>query len=251
MPLSPFEEGQFQDWYDSLAAKLGLNPNPDDPQHFYDYRGAFSAGKGPSPDPTSGGALHWPSEFKREGHPRQFLDGIDTRTGEKMPLPFPQAPSGPLPTQPSPGGGAIPLQLLMALAARRAGGAPMARGTSPQLPGLPTPPASPGATPAVSEIGKPSLAEQLQLLQLLMKLGLWPQQNIPEHGGPFNIPAPDMPDLGFPRPDPNQTNPGQEFQGFYGPSPAEAPRPIPPPGQWPRPPASVPYPVGPLPRVQT
>ena len=104
-----------------------------------------------------------------------------------------------------------------------------------------------------SEIGKPSLAEQLQLLQLLMKLGLWPTQDIPEHGGfGLNLPAPDMPDLGFPpREDPNVTNPGQEFQGFYGPGEAQAPWPIPPPRQWPRPPASVPYPVGPLPQGRT
>jgi len=134
----------------------------------------------------------------------------------------------------------------------------MARGTGPAMPGLPAPPAPqataqaiPGAAPVASEIGKPSLAEQLQLLQLLMQLGLWPQQDIPEHGGPFNIPAPDMPDLGFPRPNPSMTNPGQAFQGFYGPGDAQAPMPIPPPGQWPRPPASVPYPVGRLPEGRT
>ena len=102
-----------------------------------------------------------------------------------------------------------------------------------------------------SEIGKPSLAEQLQLLQLLMKLGLWPQQDIPEYGGPFNMPDPDMPDMGFPRPNPGMTNPGQEFQGFYGPGPAEAPWPIPPPGRGLRPVPSVPYPVGPLPLGRT
>ena len=180
--------------------------------------------------------------------------------GDVMPMPLPQNPSGPFPSQPMPGGGgAIPIQLLMALAQRRAGGAPMARGMGPQIPGLPAPapppgasPGLPGAVPAASEIGKPSLADQLQLMNLLMKLGLWPMQDIPEHGGPFNIPAPDMPDLGFPpRQDPNVTNPGQEFQGFYGPGPAQAPMPIPPPGQWPRPPASVPYPVGPLPQGRT
>ena len=155
-------------------------------------------------------------------------------------------------------GGGIPLQLLLAMAARRQGGPPMARGTGPQIPGLPTPaalpgvsPGIPGAVPAASEIGKPSLAEQLQLLQLLMKLGLWPQQDVPDYGGQFNLPAPDMPDMGFPRPDPNLTDPGQAFRGFYGPGPAEVPWPISPPSRGLRPVPSVPYPVGPLPQGRT
>jgi hypothetical protein len=50
--------------------------NPDDPRHFYDWRAAYSAGA--TPDESG----HWPSEFKREGHPRLIIDGIDTRTGE-------------------------------------------------------------------------------------------------------------------------------------------------------------------------
>lgn len=73
------EESKFQDWYSSIAKERGLNPNPDDPLHFYDYRAAFKAGEGP--DETG----HWPSEFKLEGHPRMVLDGVNTKTGEKVP----------------------------------------------------------------------------------------------------------------------------------------------------------------------
>lgn len=69
-------EPQFQDWYAGHAQNLGLNPDPDDPLHFYDYRAAFRAGA--APDETG----HWPSQFKREGHPRLILDGVDTRTGQ-------------------------------------------------------------------------------------------------------------------------------------------------------------------------
>jgi hypothetical protein len=71
------KEAQFRNWYDKTAKAAGLNPDPDDPQHFYDYRSAFAAGvKGP--DKTG----HWPSEYKTEGHPRMVVDGVNTKTGE-------------------------------------------------------------------------------------------------------------------------------------------------------------------------
>lgn len=67
-------EQKFQDWYAGYADKLGLNPNPDDPQHFYDYRKAYAAGA--TPDATG----HWPSDFKTEGHPRMIVNGQLTKT---------------------------------------------------------------------------------------------------------------------------------------------------------------------------
>ena len=72
--LSPEEEKQFRSWYQEKAEERDLNRNPDDPQHFYDYRGAYKAGEGPDK------AGHWPSRFKQEGHPRLFLGGQDTRS---------------------------------------------------------------------------------------------------------------------------------------------------------------------------
>jgi hypothetical protein len=70
------KETQFRGWYDKVAKSAGINPDPDDPQHFYDYRAAYAAGvKGP--DKTG----HWPSEFKTEGHPRMVVDGKNTKTG--------------------------------------------------------------------------------------------------------------------------------------------------------------------------
>lgn len=71
------KEEEFQNWYAEHAKKLDLNPDPDDPRHFYDYRKAFLSGI----EPDEKG--HWPSEFKLEGHPRMFLNGINTKTGEK------------------------------------------------------------------------------------------------------------------------------------------------------------------------
>ncbi len=74
----PPDEDEFKKWYAAHAAKLGLAPDPDDPQHFYDYRAAFAAGA--APDETG----HWPSQFKTEGHPRMVIDGVNTKTGEPV-----------------------------------------------------------------------------------------------------------------------------------------------------------------------
>lgn len=71
--LSPDEEQAFQQWYAGHAKTLGLDPNPDSPLHFYDWRGAFRAGVTPDE------AGHWPSTFKHEGHPNLIVDGLDTR----------------------------------------------------------------------------------------------------------------------------------------------------------------------------
>jgi hypothetical protein len=73
----------FMNWYKTVAQKYKLAPNPYDWQHFYDYRKAYDAGiREPKLDETSG-EYHWPSEFKLEGHPRTFVDGVNTKTGEK------------------------------------------------------------------------------------------------------------------------------------------------------------------------
>jgi hypothetical protein len=77
MSSDVFDEVAFQEWYKKHAKKLRLNPNPDDPKHFYDYRSAYRAGA--TPDPLSG---HWPSKFKLSGHPNLLVDGKDTRTGK-------------------------------------------------------------------------------------------------------------------------------------------------------------------------
>jgi len=76
LPLINFKEEEFQKWYKDQAKKTGINPNPDAPEHFYDYRAAYKAGAKPD---ASG---HWPSEFKLEGHPNLYINGIDTRTGK-------------------------------------------------------------------------------------------------------------------------------------------------------------------------
>ena len=89
-PLTPEQESSFRSWYEALAHAIGLNPNPDDPLHFYDYRGAFKAMQGPSVDPSDA-LFHWPSEFKSPQHPNRYVQGIDTVTG--LPRLGPQRPN--------------------------------------------------------------------------------------------------------------------------------------------------------------
>jgi hypothetical protein len=99
MPSPLNDEARFQDAYRRIALGLGLNPNPDDPAHQYDWRGWFRAYQanparfGPQPDPSDG-RLHFPSEFKTADHPNRFVraSGLlgdfteDSRTGAVAPL---------------------------------------------------------------------------------------------------------------------------------------------------------------------
>jgi len=73
-----FDESKFQKWYSGYASKQKLNPDPDNPKHYYDYRAAYKSGA----EPDSSG--HMPSKFKKEGHPRMVLDGVNTKTGKPI-----------------------------------------------------------------------------------------------------------------------------------------------------------------------
>ena len=79
------QEKEFMSWYAERLRRIEqqtgfrLDPNPDAPEHFYDYRAAYMHGA----EPDSSG--HWPSRFKREGHPRLFLNGKDTRRDDWTP----------------------------------------------------------------------------------------------------------------------------------------------------------------------
>ncbi len=70
------DETAFREWYADHAKRLKLNPDPDDPEHHYDYRAAFEAGAGPGPDG------HWPSRYKADTHPNLIVDGRNTKTGQ-------------------------------------------------------------------------------------------------------------------------------------------------------------------------
>ncbi len=74
-----FDEGVFQKWYGMWSERLGLNPDPDDPQHKYDYRAAYMADAEPQPN-FEDRKFHWPSQFKADDHPNRFVNGMDTKT---------------------------------------------------------------------------------------------------------------------------------------------------------------------------
>lgn len=74
------EEEVFRKAYTDYASKSGLNIDPDDPRHFYDYRGYYKKYKAFKPDAQG----HLPSEFKLEGHPRMILEGVNTKTGKRL-----------------------------------------------------------------------------------------------------------------------------------------------------------------------
>lgn len=72
------KEAEFQTQFAKVSASLNINSNPDDPRHFYDYRGLFKeTGK-----LATGPQAHFPSKFKLLGHPNLIVNGKDTRTGE-------------------------------------------------------------------------------------------------------------------------------------------------------------------------
>lgn len=76
-PFDPGIEAAFQSWYADVAARQGLDPDPDAPEHQYDYRAAFMANAKPGEDG------HWPSRFKLAGHQNRFVGGEDTATGSR------------------------------------------------------------------------------------------------------------------------------------------------------------------------
>ena len=76
---SAVDEAAFRQWYQIMAQQYGLNPDADDPDQFYDYRAAFHAGAEPDE------SLHWPSQFKREGHPSMIVGGFHVQTGQRVP----------------------------------------------------------------------------------------------------------------------------------------------------------------------
>jgi hypothetical protein len=81
------DEESFRDWYDRWAQIAGIDPDPDNPEHKYDYRAAFNAGAAPEVDEDSG-EYHWPSRFKADDHPRRFVGNMDTKYGRDLQAEF-------------------------------------------------------------------------------------------------------------------------------------------------------------------
>lgn len=66
--LSDKNEKKFITWYKNVSATLGLNENPDDLNHHYDYRGYWLANKNKDIDYTVED-FHFPDTYKQPTHP--------------------------------------------------------------------------------------------------------------------------------------------------------------------------------------
>tara|TARA_Y100000310_G_C19977411_1_gene488207 strand:+ start:23 stop:424 length:402 start_codon:yes stop_codon:yes gene_type:complete len=74
-PFEPREdpdESEFLDWYAEIAEKSDISLDPDDPEHYYDYRAAYESGA----EPTYNKELRqwkWPSRFKHDLHKDRYI----------------------------------------------------------------------------------------------------------------------------------------------------------------------------------
>lgn len=68
------DEARFRAW-----TRTNQITDADSPESFYDYRAAFRAGA------TRDASGHWPSDFKKPGHPNEIVGGFNTRTGKRVP----------------------------------------------------------------------------------------------------------------------------------------------------------------------
>ena len=73
--MNSIEKAQFLMWYAQQAQRHRLDPDYSNPLHFYDWERAWQSGA------RADASGHWPSEYKRLGHPNLIINGIDTRTG--------------------------------------------------------------------------------------------------------------------------------------------------------------------------
>lgn len=86
------DEPSFRRWYATVARTHGLSPDPDDPQHFYDWRAAWRAGA------TADAERHWPSRFKQPGHPDLYVEGPQGIMDSRTSTPIEPEPTRRLPT---------------------------------------------------------------------------------------------------------------------------------------------------------
>ena len=69
------DEQSFKDWYANASETYGIDPDPKNPENFYDYEAAWRAGVEPETIEKPSGEIEykWPSQFKHDNHPNRFL----------------------------------------------------------------------------------------------------------------------------------------------------------------------------------
>ena len=63
-------QDNFKEWWQEVLNIHGFDPDPDNPEHFYDYRAAHKAG-----EPIPGPGQHMSSKYKSPLHPNRFVSG--------------------------------------------------------------------------------------------------------------------------------------------------------------------------------
>lgn len=85
--LTKKQEGKFQNWYKNVSYELGLDSNPDNPLHAYDYRGFWLENRNKNIDYKQPD-FHFTDTYKKPDHPTfsvesKYADkkyGIDPKT---------------------------------------------------------------------------------------------------------------------------------------------------------------------------
>lgn len=66
------DEINFNSWYQGVAKQYGLNPDPNDPKHHYDYRLAYKLGvREPTYQPEHG-QYRWPDIGKEKDYNKYY-----------------------------------------------------------------------------------------------------------------------------------------------------------------------------------
>lgn len=73
--MGAIQKGEYDQILEDARYPQGLNANPDDPKHHYDWRGAWKGRV------ITDSFRHFPSEFKTKDHPNRFVSGVDTTGG--------------------------------------------------------------------------------------------------------------------------------------------------------------------------
>ena len=71
--LTPTEEQSFQNWYKTYSMTHGLNSDPDNPEHYYDYRGYWKNDLEPQSLIFN---EHLPDKWKLPGHPTYSNESV-------------------------------------------------------------------------------------------------------------------------------------------------------------------------------
>ena len=83
--LTPAREWNFRDWYNNYAKQTNQSSNPNDKEHYYDYRGYYNKSQNEpyNPNLQMDNRMHLTDEFKQIGHPAYWTQLIPENYSEQ------------------------------------------------------------------------------------------------------------------------------------------------------------------------